>query len=107
MLASPIVMKDFIIFILSIPLKDKSLQMDLYKVYSLPLFHTELKVKFIYLLEGKYHAMSTSGMYAAIPTSHEINICHATQVHLCVLSTALYQVDKIEWGIEGYVCFVH
>ena len=44
-------------------------------------------------------AISESSSYAAIPTLHEINICLAMQGHLCVLNTALYPVDKIEWCI--------
>ena len=42
MQASPIVMEDFFLLILSIPLIDKSLQMYPYRVYSLPALHPEL-----------------------------------------------------------------
>ena len=71
-------MEGFLIVILSIPLVDKSLQMDLYKVYNLPVLHPELKVQFSYILEGEYLAISTSHTYAAIPTSHKICICLAS-----------------------------
>ena len=40
-------------------------------------------------------------MYAALPTAHEIHICLASQRHLCVLNTALYPVDKIEWCVDA------
>ena len=50
----PIVMDDFLLIILTIPLKDRSLGMNLYKVYNLPALHPELKVEFTYELEGEY-----------------------------------------------------
>ena len=99
----PIIMEGFLIIILSIPLADQSLHMDLYRVYNLPALHPELKVQFPYVLEGEYLAISTSYTYAAIPMSHEIFICLASQEHLCVLNTALYPVDQIEW--HRYVLF--
>ena len=74
MQVSPIVIKGFLIVILSIPLVDKSLQMDLYEVHNLPTLHPELKVQFSYVLEREYLAISMSHMYAAVPTSHEICI---------------------------------
>ena len=97
-------MEGFLIIILLIPLVDKSLQIDLYKVYNLPVLHPELKVQFSYILEGEYLAISTSHTYAAIPTSYEICICLETKGHLCVLNTALYPVDKIEWCM--YALFI-
>ena len=45
---TPIVLDDFLLIILSIPLTDQSLEMNLYKVYDLPALHPELKVEFIY-----------------------------------------------------------
>ena len=79
----PILIEDFCIVILYIPLVDKSLQMDLYRVYNLPALHPELKrVQFTYIPKGEYLVISTSGPYAAIPTSCEIHIYLATQGHL-------------------------
>ena len=55
------------------------------------------KFKFSYILEGEYLAISMSQTYVTMPTSDEIYICFASWHHLCVLNTALYPVDKIEW----------
>ena len=60
--------------ILTIPLTDQSLEMDLYKVYSLPALHPKLKIIFTYQLEGEYLAISKNRLYAAIPTAREIRI---------------------------------
>ena len=45
-----VVMDDFLLIILTIPLTDQSLEMNLYKVYNLPALHPELKVEYIYEL---------------------------------------------------------
>ena len=45
---TPIMMQDFLLVILTIPLIDQSLEMDLYKVYNLQALHPELKIQFKY-----------------------------------------------------------
>ena len=42
-----VVMDDFLLIILTIPLTDQSLEMNLYKVYNLPALHPELKVSLL------------------------------------------------------------
>ena len=41
---TPIVVQDYMMLILTVPLIDQSLQMDLYKVYNLPMLHPTLHV---------------------------------------------------------------
>ena len=94
---TPIVMDDFLLIILTIPLTDQSLQMDLYKIYNLPAFHPELKVEFTYELEGEYLAITKNKLYAALPTAREIRICKVTGGYLCLMNQALYPIEKIEW----------
>ena len=72
---TPIVMDDFLLILLTIPLTDQSLEMDLYKIYNLPTLHPKLKIEFTYQIEGEYLAISKSRLYAAIPTAREIRIC--------------------------------
>ena len=96
---TPIVMDDFLLIILTIPLTDQSLEMNLYKVYNLPALHPELKVEFIYELEGEYLAITKNKLYAALPTAREIRICKGTGGYLCLMNQALYPIDKL----EGYV----
>ena len=92
-------MDDFLLTILTIPLTDQSLEMDLYKVYYLPALHPKPKIEFTYQLEGDYFAISKTGLYAAIPTAREIRICESTEGYLCPMNQALYPVKKIEWCI--------
>ena len=102
---TPIVMDDFLLIILTIPLTDQSLEMNLYKVYNLPALHPELKVEFTYELEGEYLAITKNKLYAALPTAREIRICKGTGGYLCLMNQALYPIERIEWCI--YALFTH
>ena len=90
-------MDDFLLIILTIPLTDQSLEMDLYKIYNLPALHPKLKVEFTYQLEGEYLAITKNKLHAALPTAGEIRICKGTEGYLCLMNQALYPVKKIEW----------
>ena len=83
---TPIVMDDFLLIILTIPLTDQSLEMDLYKIYNLPTLHPKLKVEFTYQLEGEYLAITKNKLYAALPTVGEIRICKGTEGYLCLMN---------------------
>ena len=96
---TPIVMDDSLLIILTIPLTDQSLEMNLYKVYNLPALHPELKVEFVYELEGEYLAITKINLYAALPTAREIRICKGTGGYLCLMNQALYPIDKLEWCV--------
>ena len=101
---TPVVMDDFLLIILTIPLTDQSLEMNIYKVYNLPALHPELKVEFTYELEG-YLAITKNKLYAALPTAREIRICKGSGGYLCLMNQALYPIERIEWCI--YALFTH
>ena len=82
---TPVVMNNFLLIILTIPLTDQSLEMDLYKVYNLPALYPKLKIEFTYQIEGEYLAVSKSRLYAALPTAREIRICKTTEGYLCLI----------------------
>ena len=71
--------------------------MDLYKIYNLPPLHPKLKVEFTYQLEGEYLAIMKNKLCVALPTAAEIRICKGMEGYLCLMSQALYPVEKIEW----------
>ena len=93
---TPIVMDDFLL-ILTIPLTDQSLEMHLDKIYNLPALHPKLKVEFTYQLEEEYLAIMKNKLHDALPTAAEIRICKGMEGYLCLMSQALYPVEKIEW----------
>ena len=58
---------DVLFIVMTIPLKDTSLQMNVYKVHNLPLIHPKLNTSVSYELEGKYLAIGHEGHYVSLP----------------------------------------
>ena len=77
-------MKDTLMLILTVPLIDQSLEMNLYKIHNLPMLHPELKVQAMYELGISYLATLMEGMYIAIQDATDIKLCMMTQGHLCM-----------------------
>ena len=71
--------------ILTIPLIDSSLDVNLYKVYNLPMLHPQLQIQVEYQLEGAYFATHMHGMYATIPKETDIKLCMLSQGHYCYI----------------------
>ena len=69
MKVTPIIMENFILVLLTIPLADQSLVMNLYKVHKLLALHPELHLQFGYQLEGEYLAITKDKQYATLPTA--------------------------------------
>ena len=72
MKVTPIIMKNFLLVILTIPLAHQSLVMNLYKVHNLPALHPKLHVQFQYHLKGEYLAITKDKQHAALPTAWDI-----------------------------------
>ena len=92
-----IVIDDFPMVILTIPLIDSSLNVNLYCNHNLPMLHPTLEIQVEYELEGTYFATHLHGMYTIIPKETDIKLCMMTQGHLCMFDEPLYPVDKINW----------
>ena len=102
---TPVVMDDYLMVILMIPLIDSSLDVNLYKVYNLPMLHPQLQIQVEYQLEGAYFATHMHGMYATIPKETDIKLCVMSQGHLCMFDEPLYPVEKVEWCL--YALFIN
>ena len=102
---TPIVLEDYLMLILTIPLVDSSLQMNLYKVHNLPTVHPELKIQATYELEGRYFATLMREMYVALPNEENIRLCIVSKGHLCLFDQALYPVESVTWCI--YALFLN
>ena len=99
-----IIMEDFLLVILTVPLVDKSLQMDLYKVHNLPTQHPKLNIQFTYQLEGKCLAIGKHGLYAALPSENDIRICMTTSGGLCMIESSPVSHRK---NRMVYLCLIH
>ena len=100
-----IVLEDCLMLILTIPLIDQSLQMNLYKIYSLPMLHPILHVHTQYELESSYIATVMDGMFVMLPTALDVRLCLMTNEHLCMFNQALYPVEQTDWCV--YALFIN
>ena len=101
---TPIVLQDYLMLILTIPLLDHSLHMNLYKVHNLPMLHPTLNVHAQYELEGPYLETMMDGMFISLPTTLDVKLCLTTNGHLCMFDQALYFSRQHQMV---YICFIH
>ena len=90
---TPIVLEVYLMLILTVPLIDQSLHMNLYKVYNLPMLHPLLHVHVQYEIENTYLATVMDGMFITLPTALDVKQCLMTNGHLCMFKQALYPVE--------------
>ena len=102
---TPIVLEDYLMLILTIPLIDQSLHMNLYKVYNLPMLHPMLHVHAQYEIENPYLATVMDGMFITLPIALDVRLCLMTNGHLCMFQQALYPMEQTNWCI--YALFIN
>ena len=96
---TPIVLEDYLMLILTVPLVDQSLHMDLYKVHNLPMLHPTLHVHAQYEIEGSYLATVMDSMFITLPTALDVRLCLMMNGHLCMFN----QVHCIQWNTQAGV----
>ena len=97
----PIVLDDYLMLILTVPLIDQSLHMNLYKVHNLPMLHPTLHVHVQYEIECSYLATVMDGMFITLPTALDVRLCLMTNGHLCMFNQTLYPVECMNWCIHA------
>ena len=102
---TPIVLEDYLMLILTVPLVDQSLHMNLYKVHNLPMLHPTLHVHAQYEIEGSYLGTVMDGMFITLPTTLGVRLCLMTNGHLCMFNQVLYPVERTSWCI--YALFIN
>ena len=102
---TPIILDDYLMLILTVPLVDQSLHMNLYKVHNLPMLHPTLHVHAQYEIEGSYLATVMDGMFITLSPALDVRLCLMTNGHLCMFIQALYPVEHMSWCI--YALFIN
>ena len=102
---TPIVLEDYLMLILTVPLVDQLLHMNLYKVYNLPMLHLTFHVHAQYEIEGTYLATVMDGMFITLTTALDVKLCLMMNGHLCMFKQALYLVECMNWCI--YALFIN
>ena len=97
---TPIVLEDYLMLILTVPLVDQSMHMNLYKVHNLPIIHLTLHVHAnADEIEGSYLTTVMDCMFITLPTALDVRLCLMTNGHLCMFNQALYPVECTNWCI--------
>ena len=102
---TPIVLEDYLMLILTVPLIDQSLHINLYKVYNFPMLHPMLHVHAQYEIENTYLATVMDGMFITLPTALDVRLCLMMNGHLCMFKQALYPMEQTNWCI--YALFIN
>ena len=101
---TPIVMDRMLLILMTIPLLDKTLELNIYQVHNLPAIPPGQEVEALYQLESRYFAIGKHGQYVTLPTEQSVRICLQTELAICILEQALYPVEHVTWCI--YVLFI-
>ena len=101
---TPVVIDKLLVILLTIPIIDSMLELNIYRVHNLPAIPPGHKIATTYLLEGDYFAIGKHGVYAALPKEKSIQVCLESDVAICMIGQALYPTMHITWCI--YALFV-
>ena len=101
---TPIVMDRMLVILMTIPVLDKTLELNIYRVHNLPAIPPGQEVESLYQLESKYFAIGKHGLYVTLPTEQSVRICLQTELAICILEQALYPVEHITWCV--YALFI-
>ena len=96
---TPIVLEDYLMLILTVPLVDQSLHMNLYRVYNLLCYIQFCMCMWRYEIENTYLATIMDGIFITLPTALYVRLCLMTNGHLCMFKQALYPTEQTNWCI--------
>ena len=102
---TPTVLNDYLMLILTLPLVDQSLHMDLYKVHNLPMLHPALHMHAQYEIEGSYLTTVMDSVFITLPTALDVRLCLMMNGHLCMFNQTIYPVEHMNWCI--YALFIN
>ena len=101
---TPIVMDKMLVILMTIPVLDKSLELNIYQVHNLPAIPPGQEIAALYQLENRYFAIGKHGMYVTLPTEQSVRTCLQTELAICIIEQALYPVKHITWCV--YALFI-
>ena len=101
---TPIVMDKMLVILMTIPVLDKTLELNIYQVHNLPAIPPGQEVESLYQLENRYFAIGRHRMYVTLPTEQSVRICLQTELAICILEQALYPVEHVTWCV--YALFI-
>ena len=101
---TPVVIDKLLVILLTIPILDSTLELNVYRAHNLPAIPPGHEVAATYILEGDYFAIGKHGVYAALPSESSIQVCLESDLAICMMGQALYPTMHITWCI--YALFI-
>ena len=101
---TPIVMDKMLVILMTIPVLDKTLELNIYQVHNLPAIPPGQEVESLYQLENRYFAIGKHGLYITLPSEQSVRICLQTELAICILEQALYPMKHVTWCV--YALFI-
>ena len=96
---TPVVLDKLLVILLTIPLTDQSLEMNIFRIHNLSLVHPEYHISAKNKIKGDYIAVGKKGMYVALPEEDSLQICLMSDLGLCTMRNALYPSELVEWCV--------
>ena len=96
---TPVVIDKLLVILLTIPILDSTLELNICRVHNLPAIPPGHKIATTYLLEGDYFTIRKHGVYAALPNERSIQVCYESDLAICMIGQALYPTMHITWCI--------
>ena len=90
-----------LVLMIRIPLIDLVSVMNLYKIYSLPIYNHHIGKSLQYQLEGTNLAITKHSKYMTILSGMEFLRCTLADGHFCDLNTGLYHIDTSQWCVSA------
>ena len=101
---TPVVIDKLLVILLTLPILDSTLELNVYRAHNLPAIPPGHEVAATYVLEGDYFAIGRHGVYATLPSESSIQMCLESDLAICMMGQALYPTMHITWCI--YALFI-
>ena len=95
MSASAVMYDKMLLYILHVPLVDRSKTFQVFKIHNSPLPLPPLNKQMRHRLDYKYLAISTDRLYITFPTAEEILSCRMSIGSFCEINNAIYPTSAI------------
>ena len=89
----PFMFSDTLYVVLHIPLFDKLLQFNLYRIHNIPVVHPVLKKLFKYSIQEEYLAIRSDSQFISFPPSDDIMACQVSNGQFCHINSPVYATD--------------
>ena len=100
----PVLMDNMLVILLTIPILDTTLELNIYQVHNLPAIPPRHQLAVTYQLEREFFTVGKHRVYIALPHHHTVVRCINSNLAICQMDQALYPARAIKWCV--YALFI-